>query len=73
MTKPKLPGMPHAAKRTGKSVIYSLAENIKASGGKLRISLPSATVTVEAGGRQISPRRQKASGPSTGGSLFDLS
>jgi DNA-binding transcriptional ArsR family regulator len=59
-------------KRKGKQVIYSLAENIKASGGKIEIMLPSATVTVEAGGRQISPRHQKASGPSSGGSLFDL-
>jgi len=33
--------------RKGKQVIYSLAENISISGGKLRISLPSATVTVE--------------------------
>ena len=35
------------ANRKGKQVIYSLAENIRISGGKLRISLPSATLTVD--------------------------
>ena len=40
-------------KRNGKQVIYSLAENIKVSGGKIKISLGSAIVTVEAGGRQV--------------------
>jgi DNA-binding transcriptional ArsR family regulator len=35
------------ANRKGKQVIYSLAENIRISGGKLRVSLPSATVTVD--------------------------
>jgi len=40
-------------KRNGKQVIYSLAENIKVSGGKLRISLAAVNVTVEAGGRQV--------------------
>ena len=33
--------------RNGKQMIYSLAGNIKASAGKLKITLPSATVTVE--------------------------
>ena len=61
------------AKRTGKQVIYSLAENFKTSGGKLKISLPSSTVTVEAGSRQISPGNQKARVSPSGGSLFDLS
>ena len=35
------------AKRKGQHTIYSLADNCKCSGGKLKISLPSATVTVE--------------------------
>ena len=33
--------------RKGKRVIYSLSENIKVSGGKIKISLANATVTVE--------------------------
>jgi len=35
------------ANRKGIQVMYSLADNCKCSGGKLKISLPSATVTVE--------------------------
>lgn len=34
-------------KRKGKNVIYSLADNAKVSGGKLKISLPPYSVTVE--------------------------
>jgi DNA-binding transcriptional ArsR family regulator len=34
-------------KRKGKQIIYSLAENINPSSGKLKISLPNAIVTVE--------------------------
>ena len=34
-------------KRKGKNVIYSLAPNIKAAGGKLKISLPPYSVTVD--------------------------
>jgi DNA-binding transcriptional ArsR family regulator len=33
--------------RKSKQVFYSLAENIRVSGGKIKISLASATVTVE--------------------------
>ena len=61
------------ANRKGKQVIYSLAENIRISGGKLKISLPSATVTIEAGGRKISAGNRKSSGSSSSGALFDLS
>ena len=60
-------------KRKGKQVIYSLAENFKTSGGKLKISLPSATVTIEVGGRKISAGNSKSSGSSSSGALFDLS
>jgi len=35
------------ANRKGIQVMYSLADNCKCSGGKLKISLPSVTVTVE--------------------------
>ena len=35
------------AKRNGKQVIYSLADKARVSGGKLKISLGSYTVTVE--------------------------
>ena len=34
-------------KREGKQVIYSLTSNAKAAGGKLKISLPPYSVTVE--------------------------
>ena len=34
-------------KRKGKQIIHSLAENFRTTGGKLKISLASATVTVE--------------------------
>ena len=61
------------ANRRGKQVIYSLAENIKTSSGKLKISLPSATVTIEAGSRKISAGNRKSSSSSSSGALFDLS
>ena len=35
------------SKRKGKQIIYSLAENFKTTGGKLKISLVSHTLTVE--------------------------
>ena len=34
-------------KRKGKEVIYSLAPNVRVSGGKVKISLPPYSVTVE--------------------------
>jgi len=35
------------AKRAGRQVIYALADNAKSAGGKLKISLPPFSVTVE--------------------------
>ena len=63
-----------AGTRTGKQVVYSLAENVKYSGGKIKIVLPSAMVTIEeAGGRKKSPENKKSRGSPSGGSLFDVS
>jgi hypothetical protein len=54
------------------SAIAVWALNNYGSDSKLKIMLPSATVTIEEGSRQISPENQKRRTPS-GSSLFDLS
>jgi DNA-binding transcriptional ArsR family regulator len=61
------------ASRMGKQVCYSLAENVKASNGKLSIRLSSHTVTITvAGGGQMSSKKRPAATARQGRSLFDM-